>query len=116
MNINKMQWILQGQTYRQQIMVSCDWLKEGYLDKIRVWGYDTLQDAGSFCEVWWNKQEEILEGLYTSGLTSKWVSAFQCHQFLDKNILSDADEVGLTLYTKEGSTDMKDRVILTESY
>ena len=112
MNINQMKWVLQGQTFRQQIMVACEWLAQGYLHKIRVWGYDTLQEAGSYCEIWWDKQEEILTGQYTSGMKSKWVSPFQCHQYVDMNILSESDEVGMTLYTKEDSVDMSDKIIV----
>ena len=112
MNINQMKWVLQGQTFRQQMMVACEWLAQGYLHKIRVWGYDTLQEAGSYCEIWWDKQEEILTGQYTSGMTSKWVSPFQCHQYVDMNILSESDEVGMTLYTKEDSVDMADKIIV----
>ena len=112
MNINQMKWVLQGQTFRQQIMVACEWLAQGYLHKIRVWGYDTLQEAGSYCEIWWDKQEEILTGQYTSGMKSKWVSPFQCHQYVDMNILSESDEVGMTLYTKEDSVDMADKIIV----
>ena len=112
MNINQMKWVLQGQTFRQQMMVACEWLAHGYLHKIRVWGYDTLQEAGSYCEIWWDKQEEILTGQYTSGMKSKWVSPFQCHQYVDMNILSESDEVGMTLYTKEDSVDMADKIIV----
>jgi hypothetical protein len=112
MNINQMKWVLQGQTFRQQMMVACEWLAQGYLHKIRVWGYDTLQEAGSYCEIWWDKQEEILTGQYTSGMKSKWVSPFQCHQYVDMNILSESDEVGMTLYTKEDSVDMADKIIV----
>lgn len=112
MNINQMKWVLQGQTFRQQMMVACEWLAQGYLHKIRVWGYDTLQEAGSYCEIWWDKQEEILKGQYTSGMKSKWVSPFQCHQYVDMNILSESDEVGMTLYTKEDSVDMADKIIV----
>ena len=112
MNINQMKWVLQGQTFRQQMMVACEWLAQGYLHKIRVWGYDTLQEAGSYCEIWWDKQEEILTGQYTSGMKSKWVSPFQCHQYVDMNILSESDEVGMTLYTKEDSVDMSDKIIV----
>ena len=112
MNINQMKWVLQGQTFRQQMMVACEWLAQGYLHKIRVWGYDTLQEAGSYCEIWWDKQEEILTGQYTSGMKSKWVSPFQCHQYVDSYILSESDEVGMTLYTKEGSVDMADKIIV----
>ena len=112
MNINQMKWVLQGQTFRQQMMVACEWLSQGYLHKIRVWGYDTLQEAGSYCEIWWDKQEEILTGQYTSGMKSKWVSPFQCHQYVDMNILSESDEVGMTLYTKEDSVDMADKIIV----
>ena len=112
MNINQMKWVLQGQTFRQQMMVACEWLAQGYLHKIRVWGYDTLQEAGSYCEIWWDKQEEILTGQYTSGMKSKWVSPFQCHQYVDMHILSESDEVGMTLYTKEGSVDMTDKIIV----
>ena len=112
MNINQMKWVLQGQTFRQQMMVACEWLTQGHLHKIRVWGYDTLQEAGSYCEIWWDKQEEILTGQYTSGMKSKWVSPFQCHQYVDMYILSESDEVGMTLYTKEGSVDMADRIIV----
>ena len=112
MNINQKKWVLQGQTFRQQMMVACEWLAQGYLHKIRVWGYDTLQEAGSYCEIWWDKQEEILTGQYTSGMKSKWVSPFQCHQYVDMNILSESDEVGMTLYTKEDSVDMADKIIV----
>ena len=112
MNINQMKWVLQGQTFRQQMMVACEWLAQWYLHKIRVWGYDTLQEAGSYCEIWWDKQEEILTGQYTSGMKSKWVSPFQCHQYVDMNILSESDEVGMTLYTKEDSVDMADKIIV----
>ena len=112
MNINQMKWVLQGQTFRQQMMVACEWLAQGYLHKIRVWGYETLQEAGSYCEIWWDKQEEILTGQYTSGMKSKWVSPFQCHQYVDMNILSESDEVGMTLYTKEDSVDMADKIIV----
>lgn len=112
MNINQMKWVLQGQTFRQQMMVACEWLAQGYLHKIRVWGYDTLQEAGSYCEIWWDTQEEILTGQYTSGMKSKWVSPFQCHQYVDMNILSESDEVGMTLYTKEDSVDMADKIIV----
>lgn len=112
MNINQMKWVLQGQTFRQQMMVACEWLAQGYLHKIRVWGYDTLQEAGSYCEIWWDKQEEILTGQYTSGMKSKWVSPFQCHQYVDMHILSESDEVGMTLYTKEDSVDMADKIIV----
>ena len=112
MNINQMKWVLQGQTFRQQMMVACEWLAQGYLHKIRVWGYDTLQEARSYCEIWWDKQEEILTGQYTSGMKSKWVSPFQCHQYVDMNILSESDEVGMTLYTKEDSVDMADKIIV----
>lgn len=107
MNLKQVQWILQDLSIRQQFLKACDFLKEGHIAKIRIWGYDSLQDAGSFCEVWWNTPEEILEGLYTTGVRSKWVSPFQCYQYIDRYILSDSDEIGMSIYGKEGEAEKK---------
>lgn len=116
MDLVQMEWILQGLTFRKKMLQSLEWLQEGHLTKIRVWGYDTYQDAMSFCDVTYNHSEKILQGIYTSGLTSKWVSPFQCNQFLSKNILMDADEEGMILYQHNKSTDLTNKIMFNESY
>lgn len=101
MTLEQLVFILEGQTTRTKIMKCCEWLKEGLLDEIRVWGIDSLQDAETQCFVKYNKQEKVWEGLYSLGFKSKWVSPFQVHQYIDKNFLTEVDITGVTLY-KEG--------------
>lgn len=101
MTLKQMTYILQGQKTRMQIMKSCEWLKEGILDEIKVWGYDTEQDAGTFCFVRYDKDENVWTGYYSLGIKSKWVSPFQVHQYIDKHFLSEVDMSGVTLY-KQG--------------
>lgn len=101
MTLQQMNYILQGQHTRTQIMKACEWLKEGLLDEIKVWGYDSQQDAGTFCFVKYDHKEKVWTGFYSLGIKSKWVSPFQVHQYIDRTFLTEVDMSGVTLY-KQG--------------
>lgn len=101
MTLEQMTYILKDQTTRGKILKACDWLKEKELNEIKVWGYDSQQDAGTQCFVWYNHKENVWEGQYSLGVRSKWVSPFQVHQYIDKYFLSEVDLSGVVLY-KDG--------------
>ena len=100
-----MESILEEQfSFRARVNKCLEWLKEGDLSYIRVWGVDTTTGEGSIIRMWYNSQQDTYYGMTSSGELRKCKVFKMVYQHIIKDYFDTYDEEGIELYLPEGST------------
>ena len=90
-------------SFRKKVNKCLQWLKEGELSHIFVWGADSETGEGSQIRMWYNQQQDTYYGMLSTGEIRKCKAVHMVYQHIVKDYFDLYDEEGIKLVKPEGS-------------